>query len=383
VTERDSRLRREGDIRLLKAMLCCAALALLSFIAPGASGQAAAPQGTEWRDAAQFDVEGRGWTETEGPWDRLPARAKGVVPPSVWDLSKHSAGICVRFRASGRIFVRWSLASGNLAMQHMPATGVSGVDLYARGPRGRWLYIGNGRPELHEGNVASFYTGAASGSLRECLLYLPLYNGTAKVEIGVPPGSRVEKAGSRPGSKSRALVVYGTSIVQGGCASRPGMAWPAIVGRMLDRPVVNLGFSGSGRMEPQVAGCLAELDPAAFVVDCLWNMTDLDDRMLTERIETLVRTLRKAHPDTPIVLVGQSNIHPEAHPTHASQLQEEAAGRLRDGGMRRVYLVPGAILLGKDGEGTVDGVHPSDLGMQRQAEALAPILARILAGRAQ
>jgi lysophospholipase L1-like esterase len=366
-----------------KSLLCCAALALLTILAPVSSGQASAPQPTEWRDAAQFDVEGRGWTQTEAAWDRLPASAKGVVPASVWGLSKHSAGICVRFRASGRIFVRWSLTSDNLAMPHMPATGVSGVDLYARGARGKWFYVSNGRPERREGNVAAFDTGAANGVPRECLLYLPLYNGAAKVEIGAAPGSRIETDEPRPHSKSRAIVVYGTSIVQGGCASRPGMAWPAILGRMLDRPVVNLGFSGSGRMEPEVDNCIAELDPAAFVVDCLWNMAGFDDRLLTDRIETLVRTLRKAHPDTPIFLVGQSNIHPEAHPTHASQLQEEVAGRLRDEGIKRIFVVPGAILLGKDGEGTVDGVHPSDLGMQRQAEALAPILARVLGGRAQ
>lgn len=45
-----------------------------------------------WRDVREWGVEGRGWSDTERYFDRLPATAKGVVPDAVWDLSRHSAG---------------------------------------------------------------------------------------------------------------------------------------------------------------------------------------------------------------------------------------------------------------------------------------------------
>src|SRR5205085_2015483 len=134
---------------------------------------------------------------------------------------------------------------------------------------------------------------------REFLLYLPLYNGVSSVEIGIAKGSTLAKGPARPPERQKPIVFYGTSITQGGCASRPGMVHTAILGRRLDRPVINLGFSGSGRMEPAMATLLAELDPAVYVLDCLPNMSAAE---VAERMEPFVRTLRKAHPRTPIVM---------------------------------------------------------------------------------
>ena len=134
---------------------------------------------------------------------------------------------------------------------------------------------------------------------REYLLYLPLYNGVSSVEIGLPKCSALAKAPPRPEGYERPIVVYGTSITQGGCDSRPGMVHTAILGRRLDRPVVNLGFSGNGKMEPELAALLAELDPAAYVIDCLPNMTAEE---VGARVEPFVRALRAARPGTPIVL---------------------------------------------------------------------------------
>src|SRR5262249_29415705 len=135
---------------------------------------------------------------------------------------------------------------------------------------------------------------------REYLLYLPLYNGVKSVEVGVPKGAALTKASPRPADHAKPLVFYGTSITQGGCASRPGMVHTAILGRRLERPVINLGFSGNGRMEREMAELLAELAPAVYVLDCLPNM---DAALVAQRVEPFVRTLRKARPDTPILLV--------------------------------------------------------------------------------
>ena len=331
-----------------------------------------------WHDATEFDIEGRGWTDTESPYDRLPARAKGSVPDSVWGLGKHSAGLCVRFQTNARaVSVRWELTGENLAMPHMPATGVSGVDLYRRAQDGRWLFVQNGRPGQRVGNMMIANLPAAAGATA-CLLYLPLYNGVRKVEIGVPADATLSNAPARPGANARPVVYYGTSIAQGGCASRPGMAHVAMLGRMLDRPMINLGFSGSGRMEPAISKLLAELDPACFVIDCLWNIGDMPEPELTSRITTLVETIRQARPNTPILFVGRSSIHPEATPAQSEQIQDRVVKGLRIRGIGGLSLCPGKILLGSDGDGTVDGVHPNDLGMRRQADALAPVLARLL-----
>src|SRR5204863_7790533 len=139
-------------------------------------------------------------------------------------------------------------------------------------------------------------TSLAPG-MHEYMAYLPLYNGVESLEVGVSPGAKFE--GIKPRA-DKPVVFYGTSITQGGCASRPGMVHTAILGRRLGVPVVNLGFSGNGRMEPEVAKLLAELDPAVYVLDCLPNMTA---QGVAERVEPFVRTLREARPHTPILLV--------------------------------------------------------------------------------
>lgn len=352
-------------------------LALSSFLAAGLGVSAA----TAWRPATDFEVEGRGWTNTASPYHRLPVSAKARVPEAVWNLSRQSAGLAVRFVAhAAQVKARWTLSDANLAMPHMPATGVSGLDLYERDATGRWVFVQNGRPAGREGNVVSFDL-ADGGRDHECLLYLPLYNGVESLEVGVEDGASIRPPAPRPEDRRRPVVVYGTSIVQGACASRPGLAHVAVLGRMLDRPMVNLGFSGSGKMEAGVAQVVAELDPAAFVVDCLWNVSEPTPEAVEQRVAEFLRILRAAHPETPVILVGQSHLRPDRHPTSNSRAQEKVFRALRDAGDRRLGWVDGASLLGVDGEGTVDGVHPNDLGMLRQAEALLPALRAALGTR--
>ena len=335
-------------------------------------------QEVQWRDATSLEVEGKGWPDTAGPFDRLPDSARDKVNETAWNQSKDSAGICIRFVTNAdAVSVRWSVIRESLAMPHMPATGVSGVDLYARFADGKWWFIGNGRPGKAEGNQARFEFTDGAKPQRECLLYLPLYNGTKSLEIGVAPGALLEKPAPRPENKRKPLVIYGTSIAQGGCASRPGMAWTSILGRFLDRPVINLGFSASGTMEPPVAEPLAELDPAAYMIDCTWNMGDSAEVYL-DRITQLVHTIRKAHPATPIIFVGQSLIRPDSFPDDLSGRQAAAVVSLQKEGVPGLVIVPNDELIGHDGEGTVDGVHLNDLGMERQARCLLPFVEKAL-----
>jgi hypothetical protein len=220
--------------------------------------------------------------------------------------------------------------------------------------------------------------GLAPG-LKEFVGYLPLYNGVERLSIGVESGSEFVPIGP---DRRKPIVFYGTSICQGACASRPGIAYTAIVGRMLNQPVINLGFSGSGRMDSGVVDLLTELDPSIYVIDCLPNM---DAALVKERTEPLVTKLRAARPTTPILLVedrtfGQAPLVSSIREAHAERRGELASAfrRLQSAGVGRLHYLKGDRLLGLDSEGTTDGSHPNDLGMMRQAEVLRPVLARLL-----
>ncbi|MEW6755733.1 MAG: SGNH/GDSL hydrolase N-terminal domain-containing protein, partial [Candidatus Latescibacterota bacterium] len=155
-------------------------------------------EGLDWHDGASLTLEGQGWCDTESPYDRLPARARGAVRDPVWELGRHSAGLCLRFLSdAGSLAVRWTLRSESLAMAHMPATGVSGVDLYARSAGGTWRWLGMGVPERHPDNQRQVATGLPVGEC-EFLLYLPLYNGVTAVGPGGPPGRRPLPPPPRP-----------------------------------------------------------------------------------------------------------------------------------------------------------------------------------------
>lgn len=335
-----------------------------------------------WFDLSDYGVEGKGWSETKSYYDRLPAKAEGVVRDRVWELSRDSSGMCFRFVTDAeQIGARWVLTKAQLGLVHMPSTGVSGLDLYVKEGK-TWRWLGFGRAQRVGENLKLLTNGRLNPGRREYLLYLPLYNGVSKVEIGVPPGAAFSQAEPYPAT-TKPLVFYGTSITQGGVASRPGMAYPSILGRKLARPVINLGFSGNGQAEPEMASLLAELDPAVFVLDALPN---LSSQQVTERMPPLIRTLRAARPKTPLVLVenvayvdgpyveeGRGRRSRESNAALAAIYHDLLAN-----GETEIYYVRADQLLGEDGEDTVDGTHPTDLGFSRMAAGMEPVLREAL-----
>ena len=334
-----------------------------------------AADGLDWYDVTQWGVEGRILPDQErSRWfDRFPAAAQDAVTSKVWSLSRDSAGMMVRFKTDATaIHVHYHLLDSGLAMPHMPATGVSGVDLYARDADGKWRWVQVAKPSKQEVKV-ELVRGLAEG-YREYAAYLPLYNGVDSMRIGVAQGSRFE--GMAP--REKPIIFYGTSITHGACASRPGMVHTAILGRWLDMPVVNMGFSGNGHMDEAVGDFLAQVDAAAYVIDCLPNM---QPAAVTAKCAPLVRQLRKAHPDTPIVLVEDRRftndwITPDKHDFHTrnhAALRAAYDGLIQEG-VKGLYYIPGDTLYGDDGEGATDASHASDLGFMRQAEAFAPVL---------
>ena len=283
----------------------------------------------------------------------------------------------VRFKTDApAIHVHYKLLHAKLAMSHMPATGVSGVDLYARDAQGAWRWVQVTRPSSQEFN-AMLVKGLAPG-FREYALYLPLYNGTEFLHIGVPPTSKFEPLAPR----QNPIVFYGTSITHGACASRPGMVHTAILGRRFDRPVVNLGFSGNGRMHAEVGDYLTQIDACVYVIDCLPNM---GPKMVEQRCVPLVKQIRAQQPDTPIVLVEDrrntnSWILPtrEAHHTRNHAALQQAFEALQSESVGNLYYISGDSLYGTDGDGATDGSHASDLGFFRQANAFEPVLRKAM-----
>ena len=332
----------------------------------------------DWYDVKDFGVEGKGWNETKKFFDRLPAKAEGFVRDQVWNLSRDSAGMCFRFVSdSPNIYVRYELSRESLSMTHMAATGHSGVDLYAQDGMGidRWVAVVRPGKQKMDTTLAK---DLAPGS-RRYTLYLPLRNGVESLEIGVVRGQSFSALSPR---NEKPIVFYGTSIMHGACASRPGMAFPSILGRRLRRPIINLGFAGNGRMEIEVGSLLVELNPCVFVIDCLPNM---NESTVSQRAVPLVKKIRETHEKTPILLVeDRSFTSTRFFPARKQRHQKNrialknAFKELQNLGIKNIFYLDGDNLLGQDGEAATDGSHPSDLGMVRYADAYEPALRAIL-----
>lgn len=356
-----------------------AGIAICLFnLAPATQAQAA--NEVVWHNPSEWGVEGRGWEqETRKRWyDRLPAKAEGVVTDAVWNLSRHSAGMMVRFQTDATsIHAKWALLSSNLSMPHMPASGVSGLDLYARDESGNWRWAAATRPNAQSMEVRLLQN--IKPGLREYALYLPLYNGCESLEIGVPEGAVFNELPSR---QEKPIVFYGTSITHGACASRPGMTHPAILGRRFDRPVINLGFSGNGRMHKEVGDLIAELSAGVIIIDCLPNM---NAESVSDRTIPLVKQLRAAQPNTPIILVEDrrftnSWLLPQKEAFHDANHQalRKAYTDLKLSGVSNLLYISGDSLLGHDAEGATDASHPNDLGFMRQADTFEPVIREAL-----
>ncbi len=334
-------------------------------------------------------IEGQGWKkEVKSPYDRLPARAEKTVRTEVWNLSNHTAGLMLRFRSNADHLIVRYVAGEPKAMPHMPATGVSGVDLYAIDTDGKELWCG-GKYSIGDTIVYRFNGLEPNDRYhqkgREYRLYFPLYNTVKWLEIGAPEETSFNPI---PVRQEKPIVVYGTSIAQGGCASRPGMAWPAIIGRKMDRPLINLGFSGNGRLEKEVLEIIGELDARVFVLDCLPNL-DASDATKYQHVKELVvqsvKQLRLKNASAPILLAEHCGFTDEGiNPSRRNNVaalnkaQRDAMEILKSDGYNNLHLLTKEEI-GLSIDATVDGIHPSDLGMVEYATAYEKKLRTILA----
>ena len=338
-------------------------------------------KGVRWIDGKLLPIEGRAFDNVDHYYDRLPSNVTAKVNGGVRAMRHHTAGMQFRFTTdSKKLHFKWVPYNARLSMDHMPSTGVSGIDVYQQTPDGVWRYVKTGR-----------ITNAKGGSLTidwtpgtPCLVNLPLYNGVKSCSLGIEPNAKISSAPPHRGA-SKPVVFYGTSITHGGCASRPGLAFVNVVGRTLDVPVVNLGFSGSGVMEYEMSEHLAAIDASCYVLDCLWNMgmTKADDvnnrrgRNVDENYEPFIRNLRAKRPNVPIVMAERCDVYCRSQNSQDKFIRKLYEKLIAEGWTNLVYLPKDKMYTG-DLEGTVDGCHPNDWGMMSMGKAFSAGVAQAL-----
>ena len=332
-------------------------------------------------------LEGQAWPhEAKDFYDRLPARAEKSVRDAVWNLSKNSADLQMRFQTNASEIIIKYQVTGSLQMPHMPATGVSGIDLYSKTIDGGWLWAA-GRYSFGDTITYHFKNLLPNDqhvNNREYTLYLPLYNSVKWMEITVPKEAMFKPLRVR---SDKPIVVYGTSIAQGGCASRPGLAWTNILARKLDRPVINLAFSGNGRLEKEMIDLLSEIDAKMFVLDCLPNLTSPDyyaTGELKKRLVESITELQNKKPYIPILLTDHDgytdgDINPVRKNEYVStnKVFIQTFDSLVAAGVKNIFRLSKEAI-NQDIESTVDGTHPNDIGMMNYADAYSKEIKTIL-----
>ncbi len=356
-------------LAVLKVSLFCSIM-ILPF-----QGYAAPPDSLIYTDASKFQLLGKGFPDTETYYERLPASYKDKTRPPVWELSKNCSGMAVRFRTNSRVIsVKWEVKE-DVFMNHFAPTGIKGLDMYCL-KNGEWQFVNTGRP-TGKASSAVLISGM-QGNDDEYLLNLPLYDGLVSLEIGVEQTARIGKPQVNSPRKGKPVVFYGTSITQGGCASRPGMAYTNILSRMLDRETINLGFSGNGRLDLEIAEAMSTIDASCFVIDCLPNCTA---DLVNEKYKRFLEIIRQKHPETPILLVENiENTRMYFNQSGFTDIQEKnllLKGIFKDliqNGDRNIYYMEADKLVAGDHEGTVDGIHLTDLGFWRLSQNMYPVI---------
>lgn len=359
---------------------------LLLLLATVAASVVATAQ-TRWHDPVKAGynvIQNQAYSDEIGKsYVRFPDRAKDVIPSAVWGLSRNSAGLYISFYTnSPSIEVKYTTTSKSYAMPHMPSTGVSGVDMYRINPDGQWDFCFGGY-SFGEEYVSFKYKDLPTQNGYnqkgfEYRVFLPLYNGVKSLQIGVAEDAAFCFI---PTSTEKPIVLYGTSIAQGGCASRPSMTWGTIMQRSLDYPVINLGFSGNGKMEKEVVSLISEIDARLFILDCIPNVLNYDD--IEQRVYNSVKIIREKH-SAPILLVehvgyahSQTNESSRTKSIAGNEANRRAYEKLIKEGVENIYYISQSELEVSP-ESTVDYVHLTDKGMSEQATSVERKVREIL-----
>lgn len=328
----------------------------------------------EWIDFPddRFKVHGLAWwNENKPDLSRLPKRLKDTFRPPVWSLAQCPAGGRVRFKTDSTTIGFRAKAPDRTVMHHITLIGEAGFDIYVDG-----FFMGSVWPDA-EGEMQAMWRIGKERKPRDITIHMPLYKPTTIKQIGVEEGSIIEAP--KPFAIEKPVVYYGTSITQGGCASTPGTTYQDFISRQLDVDFVNLGFSGNGQGEPELAAAINEIDSSCIVVDH-WANVGLK---LEENLPVFVGALRKVHKTVPILVVGPFYFCSEAYENSINPIQRKVAEsfvkKMRLDGDENIHYVDGLKMISKEHSfGLVDGAHCNSLGFYFCAQGLAPYLKRVL-----
>ena len=309
----------------------------------------------------------------DGKFRRLPESVAKTVNAGVLSRHANTAGGRIRFRTNSPYVAIYAKMGGITRMSHFALTGSGGFDMYVKTEEGQ-RYKGTFVPPLDitDGYESILYLPAAE--MREITINMPLYSDVCRLYIGLQEGA--ELCSPEAYAHPTPIVYYGSSITQGGCASRPGNAYQNIITRRLDTDYVNLGFSGSAKGEQEMAEYIRKLDMSVFVYDYDFNAPTISH--LQETHERLYLTVREAHPDIPMVMLSR----PKPFLTDAEVKRREIVRTTylnAKGRGENVYFICGEDLMQYAGDsGLVDGIHPNDLGFASMARVLGDLLEEIL-----
>ncbi|MBO5817522.1 MAG: SGNH/GDSL hydrolase family protein [Paludibacteraceae bacterium] len=344
--------------------------------------------GFKYVDATELQIINKGWDNTTEPYTRLTQQYMDSCRDDQKWLYNHSSGIAIRFATnSKRIAAQYNLKN-NFHMQHMAMTGIKGTDLYyLNEERGVWEYVNTARPQEKNFKADSIqskvYVEHLDGEMHEYMLYLPLYDGVNWVQIGVDSTAQITKPQVENPRRMGKIVIYGTSIQQGGCASRVGMVPSAMIQREYNLECVNLATSGQARMDFYIAEALASIEDAiCYVIDPVPNCTK--DRCDTATYD-FIKILRTLRPDVPIIMVeGLMYPYTRHSSYHAEYLPQKNEAFRRGYEQHKAENPEGLYYMTHEGqtgpemEGTVDGVHLTDYGFRAYADLLEIVIKQAL-----
>lgn len=332
--------------------------------------------GTRFYPATADCFSIHGICASEGKFRRMPREVAEGISEGVSTLHTHTAGGRIRFCTTSSYVIISAKMTNIFKMPHFTLLGSAGFDLYEK-IDGKQVFIGSGLPpmDINEGYDSIWELDGQK--LHELTLHFPLYSGVDTLYIGLDENANVASAPAY--SFPKPVVYYGSSITQGGCASRPGNAYPNQISLMLDCDHINLGFSGNAKAEDTMADYICQMDMSALVLDYDHNAPDPE--YLEKTHKKMFDRIRTAKPELPIIMLSMPRIPPMRNAAQLQRMeiiQRTYNSAIADGD-QNVYFIPGIELFGERAEvATVDNCHPNDIGFYLMASKIAPILKSII-----